>query len=180
MPDALPPVDIDQILEQIRDAVATNTASGMYSEALEDELRSHYARVLDRDDRRDRFDFLRVSLEMVDEMRGFSASRVANASRVPGGEFLHRAAGKAVSRQVNGLVEQLNLFSDALMPLLSLLANAVSEPRTHAHEDLVHELDSVQDRIAVLERSIGRLTAVVGDLERVLPRVVDRLDARTD
>ncbi|CAB4930412.1 unannotated protein [freshwater metagenome] len=56
----------------------------------------------------------------------------------------------------------------------------MSEPRTHAHEDLVHELDSVQDRIAVLERSIGRLTAVVGDLERVLPRVVDRLDARTD
>lgn len=180
MPDALPPVDIDQILEQIRDAVAANTASGMYSETIEDELRSHYARVLNREDRRDRFDSLRVSLEKVDELRGFSAARIATASGVPGGEVLHKAAGKMVSRQVNGLVEQLNCFGDALMPTLNLLANAISEPRTHTHEDLVHELDSLQDRLAVLERSMSRLAAVVDDLERVLPRVVDRLDANND
>ena len=176
MPDALPPLDLDVILEQIRETVETNTAGGVYTASLEDELRSHYARVLGREDRRDRFDALRVSLDKVEEAREFSPGRIPTTSGVPGGEVLHKTAAKLVSRHVNNLVDQLNTFSDALMPALNLLANSVAEPRTHAHEDLVHELDTVQDRLAELERSIGRLTGIVDDLERVLPRVIERLD----
>jgi hypothetical protein len=174
--DPLPPLDLDAILEQIRQTVDANTASGVYDEDLESELRSHYARVLSREDRRDRFDSLRVSLEKVEERRGFSSARIATVSGVPGGEVLHRTAARIVGRQVNGLVEQLNDFGDALMPALNLLANSLSDPRAHAHEDLVHELDTLQDRVAVVERALGRIQGMVEDLERVLPRVLDRLD----
>lgn len=170
------PLDLDQILAEIRAAVDANTASGVYSDEIENELRSHYARVLDREDRRDRFDALRKSLERLDVQRGFSASRISTSSGMPGGEVLHKTAAKIVSRQVNGLVEQLNDFSDVLMPALNLLASSVSEPRSHTHEDLVHEIDTLQDRVAVLERSIGRLSALVDDLERVLPRAIEHLD----
>lgn len=169
------PLDLAGVIEDIRRTAEADTASGKYDPSYEASLRSHFARLLDRDDGRDRFDAVHASIDRLDRARGFSRSRIDTASGLPGGEVLHRAVGKAVSRQVNGLVEQLNHFGDQLVPVLQQLAGAVSDPAVHVHADLLHELDTVQDRLAGLERVASRLDAVVRRLETSVPAVLGHL-----
>jgi O-antigen chain-terminating methyltransferase len=165
-------LDLDRVIAEITERVAANTANGVYSSDLDDELRSHYARLLDRSDGRDRFDSLRQAIDEVAHVAGFSKARIDTASGVPGGQLVHKTAGKLVSRQTLGLIEQLNSFSHAVVPALQSLAGAIEDPRLHTHADLVHELDSVQDRLAAVERSVGRLGALLDDLDELLPRLL--------
>lgn len=165
-------LDLDRVIAEITERVAANTASGVYSADLDDELRSHYARLLDRSDGRDRFESVQRAIDHVAESAGFSRARIDTASGVRGGELVHKTAGKLVSRQVLGLIEQLNAFSHAVVPALRSLADAVEDPRQHTHVDLVHELDTVQDRLASVERSVGRLGALVDDLDTLLPKLL--------
>jgi 2-polyprenyl-3-methyl-5-hydroxy-6-metoxy-1,4-benzoquinol methylase len=165
-------LDLDAVIAEIQRTVEAKTASGVYSASLDDEMRSHYARLLDREDGRDRFHAIHALLERLDAASGFSKSRIDTASDVPGGEFVHKAAGKVVSRQILGLVEQLNDFSGALTPVLKSLASAAEDPRGHTHVDLIHEIDTVQDRLAAVERSVGQISAVVSVLDELIPRLL--------
>jgi hypothetical protein len=178
--------ELDQVIEEIRAAVAANTAAGVYPPDLEDQLQSHYARLLERSDGRDRFDSARAAVSDVAEAAGMSRSRIDTRSSVPGGQLVHRAVGKAVSRQVIGISEQFNQFASALVPALSRLVDLAENPRAHSHDDLVHELDTVQDRLAAVERSLDRILGLVDRVSETLPRVLahtnqlDGLSARLD
>jgi 2-polyprenyl-3-methyl-5-hydroxy-6-metoxy-1,4-benzoquinol methylase len=179
-------VDLDQVIAEIRAAVDENTASGVYPPELETELSSHYARLLDRSDGRDRFDSVRAAINRVAETGGLSRARIDTTSGLPGGQLVHRAAGKAVSRQVLGIMDQVNQFAAAVVPAMLALADLVEDPRAHSHEDVLHEIDTVQDRLAEVERAIGDMAAVVEVLHSAVPRLLaytdglDGLAARID
>jgi hypothetical protein len=163
-------VDLGHVVGEIQAAVAANTESGVYSPDLETALASHYARLLDRSDGRDQFDSARLAIQRVRQASTFSRSRIDTASGMPGGEIVHKVAGKAVSRQVLGVMQQLTEFSDALMPALQALLNLSEDPRGHTHEDVLHEVDTVQDRLAEVERSLTRIASSVELLSAAVPR----------
>lgn len=169
-------VDLGALLEEIQAAADSHRSSGLYPEDLDARLQSEYARHFDLPDLRDRFDGVRLQLKRAHDLSGFSVERVSLESGLPGGEFVHKAVGKVVSRQVLGLIEQLNSFTTELMPLLSGLTSLVEEPAAHHHNDLAHELDTVQERLGVVERAAGRLRATVDDLGDVLPRLLHHLN----
>jgi SAM-dependent methyltransferase len=169
-------VDLARVIDEIRAAVEANTASGVYSADLEEELSSHYARLLDRSDGRDRFDSVRAAINRVAEMPGLARSRIDMSSGVPGGELVHRVAGKAVSRQVLGIIEQVNALTEAIVPAMQALADLVEEPRGHSHEDVLHQVDTVQDRLAHVERSINEIVTVVDILHAAVPRLLAYTD----
>jgi SAM-dependent methyltransferase len=164
--------DLAQVIDEIRAAVEANTAAGVYPPELEEQLRSHYARLLERSDGRDRYDSIRVALGGVAEAAGMSRSRIDTASGVPGGQLFHRAAGKVVSRQVIGISDQFNQFVARLIPTLHQLADLVEDPRSHTHDDVVHEIDTVQDRLAEVERTLDRILGMVDQVSATLPRLL--------
>ena len=163
--------DVSEIIDEIREVAAAQTAAGMYSAEFEDELRSHFATLLDRSDGRDRFDSLHAALVDFDRQREFARGRIELTSGVPGGEVLHRTVAKVVSRQIGGLVAQLNSFSGSLMPVLTGMSAALSDPAAHVHADVLHEIDTMQERLAHVERLAARLDASVRILDNVVPRL---------
>ena len=169
------PLDLASVIEDIRRTADAHTASGMYDAGFEDDLRSHFARLLDRDDGRDRFDAVHAALAHFDRDREFSRARIDHSSGLPGGEVMHKTAGKIVGRQINGLVAQLNSFSGALTPVLRQLAAAVSDPPAHVHADVLLEIDTLQDRLAAVERTVARADAVIRQLENSVPAVLAHL-----
>jgi SAM-dependent methyltransferase len=169
-------VDLGRVIDEIRSAVEANTASGVYPADLEAQLSSHYARLLDRSDGRDRFDSVRTAINRVAELPGLSRSRIDTSSGIPGGQIVHRAAGKAVSRQVLGIIEQVNALTETIVPAMRALADLVEEPRGHSHEDVLHEIDTVQDRLAAVERSVNEIAAVVDVLHAAVPRLLAYTD----
>jgi SAM-dependent methyltransferase len=179
-------VDLARVIDEIRSAVEANTASGVYPADLEAQLSSHYARLLDRSDGRDRFDSVRTAINRVAELPGLSRSRIDTSSGMPGGQIVHRAAGKAVSRQVLGIIEQVNALTETIVPAMRALADLVEEPRGHSHEDVLHQIDTVEDRLAEVERALNAMTAVVDILHASVPRLLaytndlDGLSARLD
>lgn len=168
-------IDLSEIIDEIRAVAAAQTASGMYSDEFEDELRSHFASMLDRVDGRDRFDAVHQAVVSFGHQREFARERIELTSGLPGGEVLHRTVAKVVSRQVGGLIAQLNTFSGALMPVLTRMSDAIADPPAHVHTDVLHELDTVQERLAHVERLASRLDASVRILDDVVPRLQSHL-----
>ena len=140
-------------------------------------MESHFSKLLDRSDGRDRFDAVRAAIVEFENHRGFNAGRIELSSGLPGGAAMHKAVAKVVSRQVNGLVEQLNGFSGSLAVVLDRLAAVDEGPPAHSHSDLLHELDTVQDRLGAVERLVRRLDASARDLDGVVSRLETHLTA---
>ncbi|MEI2698422.1 MAG: hypothetical protein V9E94_08760 [Microthrixaceae bacterium] len=140
------PVDLDQVLEDVRAAAAQARASGVYPDGLEEALQSDFARQLRRPDPRERIVHLRNELERLRSSARLDRSAVPTDSSIPGGSAAHKAVGKAVGRQIGGLYDQLNEFIDDLLPVIGHVVDGLQDPRSHIHDDLVQELDTVQDR----------------------------------
>lgn len=171
------PVDLDQVLEDVRAAAAQARASGVYPDGLEEALQSDFARQLRRPDPRDRIVHLRNELERLRSAAHLERSSVATTSSVPGGSAAHKVVGKVVGRQVGALYEQLNSFTDELLPLIGHVVDGLQDPRSHMHDDLVQELDSVQDRVAQLQRTLDMLGVSFSDTASVMARMLDHLNS---
>jgi SAM-dependent methyltransferase len=166
-------IDLDTVLAEIRTAVAEKTASGVYTEYLEEELRSHFARLLIRAAERDQSDALWAAIDQLGEIRDLP-SAVVNESRLPGGKFVHRAAGRLVSRHLWGLKAQIEAVNLALRSIAGML----DEPEGHTHDDLVHELDTLQDRIVALENLFGRAETLLDAVEAAAPPSLAEMESR--
>ena len=166
-------IDLDAVLAEIRMAVAEKTASGLYSEYLEDELRSHFARLVTRAAARDQSDALWAAIDQLGEIRDLP-SAVVNESRLPGGTFVHRAAGRLVSRHLWGLKAQIEAVNLALRSIAGML----DEPAGHTHDGLVHELDTLQDRVVALENLFGRAETLLDAIEAAAAPSLAEVESR--
>ncbi|MEO8697398.1 MAG: class I SAM-dependent methyltransferase [Acidimicrobiales bacterium] len=173
---AEPEFDIDAVVAEIRESVRRGRESGVYSDELEAELQSDFARQLARPDPALRFDALYRALHSVDVARQLGPERVALESGIPGGEAVHRALSKAVGRQINGLYQQVRVFADSVVPMFDELIRAVSDAPVHVHDDVVHDIDVLTDRVAALQRSIDRLGAAFADGAGTMARLLDHLN----
>lgn len=144
------------MLERIRQRVEARRAAGEYPPGLEYDLDRHYRSL--RDQRRlptVTVDELRAGLHAVEAASRFDLGQVPDDSRVPGGAALHRAVGRAVQRQLAGVVDQLRGYTEAVQASLGLLVDAADDPPRHVHADLAGQLAAIEERLAAIERRLA-------------------------
>ena len=166
-------VDLDTVLAEIRAAVTEKTASGLYSEYLEDELASHSARLINRASTHDRSLALWAAIDQLGEIRDLPPA-VINASRLPAGTFVHGVTGRLLSRHLWGVKAQVEAVNLALRSIAGML----DEPEGHTHDDFVHELDTLQDRVVALENLFGRAEALLAELEAAAALSLTEMESR--
>lgn len=171
------PIDLHQVLEEVRVAAANARATGVYPAGLEESLQSDFARQLHRPDPRDRILHLRKELERLNSAAHLKQTSAPTTSSLPGGSAAHKAVAKVVGRQINALYEQMNEFTGELLPVIGHVVDGLQDPRSHMHEDLMCELDSMQDRVAELQRTLDHLDTSFRDSASVMARMLDHLNA---
>ena len=147
-------VDIDSILEEIRSRVRSRKESGHYPPGLEEDLSSHFQRIVNfriRDLER-----LRTAIEQVRDSANFSPAKISLESRTPWGSFLHRIVARATARQVQGILDQAShharTVKEALDEILSLLEQPTSE-RSY----MIGYFDSILERVIKQEELLMRI-----------------------
>lgn len=168
--------DLDQVMHEILAEARAARESGVYPPGLEEQLQSDFARQLDRPDPRDRVVHLRNILDRLSQ-QSLHRGAVPTGSGIPGGSVVHRAVGKAVGRQVDGIYAQLNEFSAQLLDVLGFVVEGLEDPKSHVHSEILYELDALQDRVAGLQVEIDALGATYRRSNDVMSRLLDHLNA---
>lgn len=154
--------DLDGLVSELKAVVEQRRAAGDYPADLADQLDSNFARA--RSLQRFDFDPLRRTMDHLDAASHFTLDRIGHESNLPGGSAVHRAAGAAVRRPVQGVLDQTQQFADAVREVLRQVADALDDPRSHDHTDLRGDIDMLLLRVTELEREVrrGRAPAGVG------------------
>jgi 2-polyprenyl-3-methyl-5-hydroxy-6-metoxy-1,4-benzoquinol methylase len=145
--------DIDALVAELRAKVEERRRAGEYPPGLEEDLASHFGRLLAR-----RFDpprpvDLRGPLTRIEEALPLRADRIPIASQVRGGAALHRTVAKVVGRQTQGILEQAQAFAEPVRQAIEALTIAVEDLTREVREDLTAQLAAVIDRQAAQERA---------------------------
>jgi len=158
---------VEDLLERLRQRVAEREQRGEYPPGLEDELDAHFERIAVHRRSGSDFDALRRRIAGLEHSGSFSPDNIAFDTRVPGGSQVHRTVAKIVSRQTEGVLAQMQRFSDALREVLWDIVGALESPAAHTHVELAGELDAVFERLASYERAGSPTTAIAGLAQRV-------------
>jgi 2-polyprenyl-3-methyl-5-hydroxy-6-metoxy-1,4-benzoquinol methylase len=159
------PSEIDPLVDELRARVAERRRTGFYPEGLEDDLDAHFRRIVAHRRAADLAD-LRSDLEVLEVRGAFSRSRIPIDASMPGVDKVHRLISKVVSRQTQGILEQVQEFADTVREALGHISDALEDPHGHVHTDVVGQLDAVWERLAAWERGPVDSAAAVGDLRR--------------
>jgi O-antigen chain-terminating methyltransferase len=159
------PPDIDALLAQLRDRVDQRRADGYYPPGLEDALDAHFQRIVASRPGASGAD-LEEKLAELDAKTSFGRDKIAATSAFPGGTQLHRIVAKAVSRQTDGVLQQLQEFASGVRELLASMVSALEDPQAHVHADVIGSLDAVLERLAQFERGPATPKGAVADLRR--------------
>ncbi|HEX2039534.1 MAG TPA: hypothetical protein VHF47_07355 [Acidimicrobiales bacterium] len=162
--------DVAELVEDLKRRVAERRRTGDYPTELITELRAHFERV-----RRHRpvtdLEYLAAQLDALDALGWFSADKIVLDSPRPGARTAHSLVARAVARQTHGILDQVQLFGDAVREALRTVLAALEEPRGHVHDDLLGQLETLHDEVAELRRgpddATGALASVRARLEAV-------------
>lgn len=129
---------MDDLVAELRARVEERRREGLYPEGLEESLDLHFHHIAVRGVR-DRLERLRTALEEADTAgRALSASRIDTGSERRGGALVHRAVARLVHRQVEGALDQVRDYAEALAEAHRALLLA--------YADLVSQVDDLRDR----------------------------------
>jgi len=173
---ATPPSAITPLIDELRRRVAERRKSGAYPEGLEEELDTHFRRIVGWRAGPDTAG-LRALLDVLDVRGSFSPERISHRTTLPGGERIHRTISKVVSRQTQGILEQVQDFADVVREALAKIVTLLEDPHGHTHADLLSELDVVLERLASYERGPVDSAAATADLRRRV-EALERAEAR--
>jgi len=169
VPDA---PDLDALLAELRARVDQRRRDGFYPPGLEQELETHFEQIVG--DRPPTPSFTMDELETaVAELQqyGYSRGRISIDSKLPGGSTMHRAIGKAIARQVQGVLDQAQDQSRRVAHTLTLLVD-VTNTLTEAYDTrVVQQLDDLQARLAQQQRELHALVSRLDDVAARLPGV---------
>src|SRR5205807_9582431 len=104
---------------------------------------------------------------------GFDPARIHTESDMRGGDLVHRAIAKAVSRQTQGVLDQVRVFAEAVRDTFRALLNSMESPTTHVHAELMEQIDTIFERIVAFERVDSGTPVEV----EVLRRRIEELEA---
>lgn len=144
--------DVDALVAELRARVEERRQAGHYPPGLEEDLSAHFRRLLDRRAESPREVDLRGPLGRVQEALPLHRGRIPVESEFPGGSALHRAVGRVVGRQTQGILEQVQSFAQPVREALEALTTALEDLARELREDIAHQLDAVLERQAAQER----------------------------
>lgn len=158
--------DLDEVLAELQARVEERRRSGAYPPGLEDALADHFARIVAHRASPD-FAALRSVIARLDERATFGSKSLdfQFQSQVPGGKLLHQTVAKVVSRQTQGILDQVQRYADGMREVLAGVAHSLEDP-IHVHADLVEQLDSILEHLATVERRAVVAEATLADLTR--------------
>lgn len=142
-----------EVLERLRARVEERRAAGAYPPGLEHDLDVHFRHIVEHRPVRN-LDALHKAMATFEDGLQFDVAGIPTGSRVPGGQVLHQAAAKLVTRQTDWIVQQLREFAESVRVLLWTLVNTMDDP-THVHAEITAQLDAILDRLAYYERSVA-------------------------
>jgi hypothetical protein len=148
MPDESPP--LDDLLEELQGDVARRREeAGAAPPAVQALLADHDARL--RGDTESLAD-------AIDGIGRVPLTRAANSheSARPGGAKMHDLIGKAVAREIEGVLQQTRELAEAVQRAAFALA---AEMRRRDDLDLVQQIDDLQARIVEQQRQLDELRA---------------------
>lgn len=157
---------IDDLVERLRMRVAQRRSEGAYPDGLEDDLDAHFTRLSTHLPKRYDPEVLQAKLHTLNNQPGFSAERIASESVLPGGSAFHGLVAKLVSRQVGGILEQIQDFADAARSVINEMATAMQHPHGHGHADLLGQIEALHDRLVGYERTPEEGGVAVRELNR--------------
>jgi 2-polyprenyl-3-methyl-5-hydroxy-6-metoxy-1,4-benzoquinol methylase len=165
------PPDLDALLETLRARVEQRRRQGEYPPGLEDDLNAHFAhlagdlRPLNTSYLLDELDAARRELDSYE----FGRSRIVTDSKLPGGKAVHRAVGKGVSRQIQGVLEQAQEHGRLVSRTIDLMAQ-VSDAISNAYDaQVVQQLDDMQTRLAENQKALHASLLRLEDLAARTP-----------
>jgi SAM-dependent methyltransferase len=142
---------VSDLLERLRARVEERRAAGAYPPGLEHDLDVHFRHIVEHRPVRN-LDALHRAMATFEEGLRFDAGLIPTGSRVPGGQVLHQAAAKLVTRQTDWIVQQLREFAESVRVMLWTMIATLDDP-THVHAELTAQIDAILDRLAYYERS---------------------------
>ncbi len=131
---------VDDLVSRLRERVDERRRVGEYPEGLEADLDLHFHHIAVRGVR-DRLARLREAFAEADATgRAVGAEHIPTTSERRGGELVHRTVAAVVHRQVEGALEQVREYADALAE--------AHRAQLLAHADLAGKVDDVRDLLA--------------------------------
>ncbi|MDQ3108156.1 MAG: hypothetical protein M3Q68_10180, partial [Actinomycetota bacterium] len=167
MSSEAPQDSVDELIAQLRARVAEREKAGEYPPGLEDDLDAHFDRIAVHRTPSYNFDQLRQRIAGLEALGSFSTENIVMDTRIPGGSQLHRTVAKIVGRQTQGILAQMQRYSDGVREALWDIVAALESPAAHTHVELSGELDAVFERLATYERAGSPTTALAGLAQRV-------------
>ncbi len=161
--ESLKQIDIERLISEIRDEVASKRAEGAYPPGLEQELEAEFRLILSHSKRglvdRSR-EVNRLFEELQKDLSHLSGLTPAN-SRIPGLSIVHRIIRRLVSRQTMGLAGQIRTVEQRNQEIMRILAEQ-GKLLEDADVSLAAGLTKhVLDRVAVVDH----LAYLVTELE---------------
>jgi hypothetical protein len=148
------PLDLDRVVDEIRAAVEQRTASGEYSADLDEQLRSRVVELNAMGAATS--DAVGDSIVRVAQRASFGPVPERPTSSVPGLTSVRRSIDAGRRRELAAMVARLDEFGGAVLDALQAIDANERSSR--------HEVDTVQDRIAEVERALRRLRGTVDDM----------------
>src|SRR5581483_4367707 len=151
------------LVARLRERVEERRRQGAYTPGLEDDLADHFRRVLlERAEPWEAPD-LRGPLAALQQALPLDRGRIPTDSALPGGEVVHRAIGRAVSRQTQGALHQVQGFADPARELLERVVALLEKLTQEVRVDIPRHLDAIIERQAVQERQLAQGDAGAAD-----------------
>ena len=168
--DPEPARDLETLITELRARVEERRRSGEYPDDLEATLDDHFDRLVGVRPRSSPalHDEFQAQLHALGEL-GFSRARIPADSHLPGGRLVHRVMSKAMSRQIDGVLVQVERQNVLLTRALALLGEIASTIGDEFDTRVLQQLDDLQVRLAEQVHDVNGLEAKVAETRERIP-----------
>ena len=163
-------VDLDTVIAELKARIEERRLAGDYPDDLEATLDEHFDRLVGVRPRSSPalHDELQAGLRELNQV-AFSRARIDPASRLPGGRFVHRAMSRALSRQLDGVLSQIEQQNWLVTHTIALLGEIASTIGNEFDTKVLQQLDDLQVRLAEQVREVNRLEYQVAETRERIP-----------
>jgi 2-polyprenyl-3-methyl-5-hydroxy-6-metoxy-1,4-benzoquinol methylase len=163
-------VDLDSVIAELKARIEQRRIAGEYPDDLEATLDEHFDRLVGVRPRSSPalHSELQGALQELDEVR-FSRARIESASRLPGGRAVHRFMSRALSRQIDGVLQQVEQERRVIAHAIALLGDLSTTIGNEFDTKVLQQLDDLQVRLAEQVRDVNLLEYQVAETRERIP-----------
>jgi len=163
-------VDLDSVIAELKARIEARRLAGEYPDDLEATLDEHFDRLVGVRPRSSPalHSELQGALQELNQVR-FSRARIEPDSRLPGGRMVHRFMSRALSRQIDGVLNQVEQERRVIAHAIALLGDLSTTIGNEFDTKVLQQLDDLQVRLAEQSRDVNLLEYQVAETRERLP-----------